>query len=322
MPAIANANALIARGNEALVLNPPTGLDIHITTHGSDWYWAAFSFFALTAGAIFFVAVLTRSSNERLFHNNAVATLFFFCIGYYTMASDLGWHGIQAEFNHQTVTPSSVIPGIRQIFYTRYIVWFLAFPTFLGSLAVLAAVPLANILFTLVTMEVWVITLLIGSLIQSDYKWGYFTFACVAYLVVAYQLLFSWRRAGNDVDSETGMTTTITGVGIVFLLFIYPICWGLSEGGNVITPDSEAVFYGVLDICTFIFLQGFFLYRVRNVDFVTLGISPPNKPLFHAEKDARYSGDTAVSGFTQSAMAPAPEPVVAMPAEPAVAAQV
>ncbi|USW51049.1 Putative archaeal/bacterial/fungal rhodopsin [Septoria linicola] len=28
---------------------------------------------------------------------------------------------------------------------------------------------------------------------------------------------------------------------------LYPIAWGLGEGGNVIAPDSEAVFYGVLD---------------------------------------------------------------------------
>jgi bacteriorhodopsin len=31
---------------------------------------------------------------------------------------------------------------------------------------------------------------------------------------------------------------------------LYPIAWGVSEGGNVIPPDSEAVFYGVLDIMT------------------------------------------------------------------------
>lgn len=27
------------------------------------------------------------------------------------------------------------------------------------------------------------------------------------------------------------------------------LSWGVSEGGNVIVPDSEAVFYGVLEFC-------------------------------------------------------------------------
>jgi len=42
-----------------------------------------------------------------------------------------------------------------------------------------------------------------------------------------------------------------------FLIFfylvwiLYPVAWGLSEGGNVIQPDSEAVFYGILDLITF-----------------------------------------------------------------------
>lgn len=30
--------------------------------------------------------------------------------------------------------------------------------------------------------------------------------------------------------------------------FLYPIAWGLCEGGNVISSDSEAVFYGLLDV--------------------------------------------------------------------------
>lgn len=28
----------------------------------------------------------------------------------------------------------------------------------------------------------------------------------------------------------------------------YGVAWGLSEGGNVISPAEEAVFYGILDL--------------------------------------------------------------------------
>lgn len=35
----------------------------------------------------------------------------------------------------------------------------------------------------------------------------------------------------------------------LFIWMLYPIAWGLCEGGNVISSDSEAVFYGILDFC-------------------------------------------------------------------------
>lgn len=34
-------------GNKALDLNPPNA-DLHISVHGSDWLWAAFSVFGLS----------------------------------------------------------------------------------------------------------------------------------------------------------------------------------------------------------------------------------------------------------------------------------
>lgn len=53
---------------------------------------------------------------------------------------------------------------------------------------------------------------------------------------------------------------------------LYPICWGLSEGGNRITNDGESAFYGVLDILS----QGVFalglLWLVRRLDFDQLGL--------------------------------------------------
>lgn len=53
---------------------------------------------------------------------------------------------------------------------------------------------------------------------------------------------------------------------------LYPISWGLSEGGNRIQVDSESVFYGVLDI----FTQGVFsvvlIAATRKLDFDRMGL--------------------------------------------------
>lgn len=51
------------------------------------------------------------------------------------------------------------------------------------------------------------------------------------------------RALGNDVY-KVYMTC---GVITLSIWTLYPIAWGVCEGGNVISPDSEAVFYGILD---------------------------------------------------------------------------
>ena len=53
----------------------------------------------------------------------------------------------------------------------------------------------------------------------------------------------------------------------------YPVCWGISEGGNVIAPDSEFIFYGILDCLLIPLSSGFFLWSHRNIDPARLGIS-------------------------------------------------
>ena len=59
---------------------------------------------------------------------------------------------------------------------------------------------------------------------------------------------------------------------VVFIWMLYPVCWGLSEGGNVISVTNEMVFYGILDLFAGpIFLFGF-LAAFQNVEYDTLGL--------------------------------------------------
>lgn len=93
-----------------------------------------------------------------------------------------------------------------------------------------------------------IITGLVGALVQSNYKWGYFVFACVALFLVAWNVMWIGRKHANALSPAIGRTYLHCGVLTMFLWFLYPIAWGLSEGGNIIAPDSEAAFYAVLDV--------------------------------------------------------------------------
>lgn len=57
-----------------------------------------------------------------------------------------------------------------------------------------------------------------------------------------------------------------------FLWTLYPIAWGLCEGGNLIAPDSEAVFYGILDLMAKPVFGTLLLFGHRNIDPARLGL--------------------------------------------------
>lgn len=54
---------------------------------------------------------------------------------------------------------------------------------------------------------------------------------------------------------------------------LYPIAWGLCEGGNVISPDSEAIFYGILDFLAKPCFGALLIWGHRNIDPATIGMA-------------------------------------------------
>ena len=59
---------------------------------------------------------------------------------------------------------------------------------------------------------------------------------------------------------------------LAFMLITYPICWALAEGSNVITPSSEMIWYGILDIIAGPLFLFFFLWELRGVDYHVFGL--------------------------------------------------
>ncbi|KAK9350426.1 hypothetical protein V1505DRAFT_101864 [Lipomyces doorenjongii] len=297
---------LVPRGNAAVSINPvASNITIRLTAHGSDWYWAAFCIFAITALAYIVSAAFVPRA-ERIFHYFSIAAAFFASLTYFTMASNLGSTGIQTEFSHY------MGGGIRQIFYARYVGWFLVSPLILANILLFSGVAWPTVLFTLSAQEIYVVSALIGSLVSSTYKWGYFTLGVVAWFLVMYHLIFVARVSAKEQGSDVYRHFRVMLSGISFIWTLYPISWGLSEGGNVIAPDSEAAFYGVLDVITLPVICSYFVYASRKISVERLGLTfergykRPVAILPITEKQAaaetaggeRHSVETAVNNET------------------------
>jgi bacteriorhodopsin len=64
---------------------------------------------------------------------------------------------------------------------------------------------------------------------------------------VFYELAVVGRANAKRLGADVHRVFTICGCLTLFMWMLYPVAWGLCEGGNVITPDDEAFFYGCLD---------------------------------------------------------------------------
>ncbi|KKY22067.1 putative opsin-like protein [Diplodia seriata] len=255
------------RRNDALRINPGTA-DIAITTRGSDWYWTVTAVMALFT-FIFTGLALTKPRQNRIFHYITAAVTMTAAVAYFSMASNLGWTPIDVEFRRS----DSRVRGVtREIFYVRYIDWFITTPLLLMDLLLTAGMPWPTLLWVIFVDWVMIVTGLVGALVQSTYKWGYFAFGCAALVYIVYQLAWEARIHANHLGNDVGRTFLLCGSLTTILWICYPIAWGVCEGGNVIAPDSEAVFYGVLDLLAKPVFGALLIWGHRNIDPARLGL--------------------------------------------------
>lgn len=254
-------------GNEALRDNYGIGgsPDLQITAHGSNWYWAVCALMGLSTLA-FMAWSFTRARSDRTFHYISAAICLTSCIAYFSMASGLGQTGVVQEFMRDKFPMPT-----RQVFWVRYIQWFVTAPLLLLQLLLAAGLPRATIISAMFAAVLAVVCGLCGALTRSSYKWGYYTFALFALFYILYILSVA-RRYARTLGPVPAKTFTMCAALLALLWLLYPVCWGLSEGGNVIHPDSEGVFYGILDILSKPVQCFLLLWGLRRVSHSELGL--------------------------------------------------
>ncbi|KAK4624296.1 hypothetical protein CLAFUW4_05506 [Fulvia fulva] len=243
-------------------------VDIAITPQGSDLYFGICGVMAVVGLGVCGAAML-KPRTDRVFFYITAAINITAAIAYFSMGSDLGWTPIDVEF----VREGNGVGGTnREIFYVRYIDWFITTPLLLMDLLLTSGLPWPTILWTVFLDEVMIVTGLVGALVSTRYKWGFYVFGCAAMFGVFWNLAFEGRKRANLLGRDIGRTYLLCGVWTLFIWLLYPIAWGISEGGNVIPPDSEAVFYGILDLCAKPFFSIMLIVGHWNIDPARMGL--------------------------------------------------
>ena len=112
----------------------------------------------------------------------------------------------------------------REVYWARYVDWSLTTPLLLLDLSLLAGLPGANILVAVVADLIMILTGLFAALrAEEGPKWGYYAIACIAYLVIVYQLAVNGRGIVRGKDSKTAtFFSAIAGFTLV-LWTVYPM---------------------------------------------------------------------------------------------------
>jgi bacteriorhodopsin len=246
----------LSRRNDALDINPQAG-DSHLSRGGSSWLFAVTALFGISFLAYFILSFCPRNG-ERIFHYLFTIALLVGAVAYFAMASGRAYSVVA---QHLHISDAATY----QIFFAKYILWVVAFPIIIIALGLVSGVSWATMIFNVFLAWVWVVSYLCSAYTPTRYKWGFYAFGTLAYLLLAFQTLWASRTHAKRLD--VGRDHTILSGYVNILWLLYPIAFGISDGGNVISVTRGMIFFSILDILLILGTAIAFLILARKWDY-------------------------------------------------------
>lgn len=291
--------AVIFARNDALDVNPQSG-DARLSDAGSDWLWAVTAIYIVSFLAYFALSFKPRN-NERIFHYLFTIALFVGAIAYFSIASGIAYSVIPTQRNLGRALS-------YQIYFAKYINWVVAFPIIILALGLMSGVSWATILFNIFLAWIWIISYLCSAYTTTSYKWGFFGFGTFAYLMLAFQTLHPGRTSAARLGLSRDYLMLAGWVN--FLWMLYPIAYGISDGGNVVGVTGSFIFFGILDVLLIPGLAFAFMFLSKRWDYGALNL--------HFTQYGRVNAGNGVFPEKRAPVAPAAEQPVPATATAAV----
>ena len=198
---------------------------------------------------------------DRVFHYLFTITLLVGSVSYFAQAADLGWSAV-AVAGDDTVT--------RQVSWAKYANWAVAFPAAALALGLLSGVSWTTILTNVFTCLLWVATYLVGAYTASVYKWGFFAFGTLCWVILAMSTLNESREAAQRMG--IGRDYILLAALVNAAWFLYPIAWALGDGSNTAGVTGSFIFTGIVDMLQLPVFACAFVLTARKWDFASLNL--------------------------------------------------
>lgn len=221
------------------------------------------------------------------------------------MASDLGWSLM--------IMSNNLDNGLtRQIFFAKYINWVVSFPAIILVLGLLSGVSWATIVYQVFLSWFWILAYIAGAYTPTNYKWGFFAFGTFAWVLLTLSQWMHGRKAAKRVGVTRDYTILLGWLTLLWLL--YPVAWGLSDGGNKIGETAGFIFFGILDVLLLPILSFVTMAMSSNWDYGKLNIA-----FTQYGRVPVASGPFPEKAAAAPGAAPAPAPAAAPTAGPTAA---
>ncbi|KAI7577806.1 hypothetical protein KC316_g10143, partial [Hortaea werneckii] len=162
---------------------------------GNRTLWVVFVVM-LVASVVFSGMSWSVPMSKRLYHVITTLITITAALSYFAMASGHGasYHHVVERESHQHV-PDTTHDIYREVYYARYIDWSITTPLLLLDLCLLAGMNGGSILIAIVADLIMILTGLFAAYGAegTPQKWGWYAIACIAYLVVIWQLAYHGR---------------------------------------------------------------------------------------------------------------------------------
>lgn len=184
---------------------------------------------------VFVGSTIARKGSDRAHGFCAFFITGMAALSYFAMATQEG--AIIIHVGH----------GMRQVFYARYIDWFVTTPLLLLDVLLLSGCSIGDLLWIIAADVLMIITGLISALVIHG-QWVWFVIGCIAMLAVFYGLFVPGRKCAYARSNETGGLYMGLVTFLLVLWTCYPIVFALAEGTGKISSNKEVMLYGILDV--------------------------------------------------------------------------
>lgn len=164
--------------------------------------------------------------SKRLYHIVTTLITIFAACSYFAMAAGHGisYHHVVERESHKHV-PDTKHDIFREVYWARYVDWSLTTPLLLLDLCLLAGISGGHIVITMVADEIMIITGLFAAFgsESTPQKWGWYAIACIAYLVVIWQLAVQGRGMAMNRGGKVGNFFAAIGGFTLIIWTVYPM---------------------------------------------------------------------------------------------------
>jgi len=187
-----------------------------------------------------------------LYHVITTLITIIAAISYFGMATGHGvnYHHITVTEHHKKNIPDTHKEVYRQVYWARYVDWSLTTPLLLLDLCLLAGLNGGHTIMAILADVVMVLTGLFAAYgsEKTAQKWGWYTIACIAFLVIIWHLVVNGRAGVKNKSSNVAKLYAGISLYTILVWTAYPIIWAVADGARILSVNQEIIAYAVLDV--------------------------------------------------------------------------